>query len=62
MPLSQLDERHGELPRDVPVLVICEAGGRSARAVEALTAAGIDAVDVVGGTSAWRAAGNPVDA
>lgn len=62
IPLSQLDERRNELPTDVPALVICEAGGRSARATEALTAAGINAVDVAGGTSAWRAAGNPVDA
>ena len=39
--------------------VICQSGGRSLRAVEALTARGIDAVNVEGGTSAWLLAGLP---
>lgn len=60
VPLSQLGDRLGELPADGPVHVICELGGRSARATEALAAIGIDAIDVAGGTAAWRAAGHPV--
>lgn len=39
--------------------VICQSGARSLRAVEALTARGIDAVNVEGGTSAWLLAGLP---
>ncbi len=62
IPMSQLAERFGEIPADVPVHVICQSGGRSARATEALAAAGINAIDVAGGTSAWRSAGHPVDA
>jgi rhodanese-related sulfurtransferase len=43
------------------VYVICQSGGRSARAVQALTARGIDAVNVAGGTSAWLQAGLPAE-
>jgi len=41
--------------------VICQAGGRSLRAVEALDAAGYDVVNVEGGMSAWTAQGRPVE-
>jgi rhodanese-related sulfurtransferase len=60
IPLNELPERQGELPADRPLLVICGSGPRSARAVEALRAAGYDATNVVGGTRAWVEAG-PVD-
>lgn len=62
LPLSQLGDRVGEVPTDGPVYVICELGGRSARATGTLTAAGVDAIDIAGGTAAWRQAGHPVDA
>lgn len=61
LPLSQLEDRLGDVPVGAPVHVICQSGGRSARATAVLTARGVDAVDVEGGTSAWIAAGNPVD-
>ncbi|WP_368499846.1 rhodanese-like domain-containing protein [Herbiconiux sp. A18JL235] len=61
IPVSQLGERFGEIPTDTTVHVICQSGGRSARATEALAAAGVDAVDVAGGTSAWRSGGHPVE-
>ena len=61
LPLSQLEDRLGDVPVGAPVHVICQSGGRSARATAVLTARGVDAVDVAGGTSAWIAAGNPVD-
>jgi rhodanese-related sulfurtransferase len=54
LPMSQLDARADEVPTDAPVHVICQSGGRSARATEALAARGVDAVDVEGGTSARR--------
>jgi len=48
------------LPEGRPVYCICRSGNRSARVVDVLTAAGIDARNVVGGMHAWVAAGLPV--
>lgn len=42
------------------VVVVCRSGRRSREAVALLTARGLDTVDVVGGMTAWRAAGLPV--
>jgi rhodanese-related sulfurtransferase len=44
-----------------PLYVICRSGGRSARAADALAAAGFHAVNVLGGTSGWQAADHPVE-
>lgn len=41
--------------------VICQSGARSLRGVQMLTARGIDAVNVEGGTSAWMLAGLPAE-
>lgn len=60
IPLNELAARQQELPDDRPLLVICGSGPRSARAVEALRAAGYDATNVVGGTKAWVEAGFPI--
>jgi rhodanese-related sulfurtransferase len=61
IPLNELAARQDELPTDRPLLVVCANGPRSARAVEALRAAGYDATNVVGGTSAWIDADFPVE-
>lgn len=61
VPLDQVPERVGEFPTDGEVYVICKSGGRSAKAVEFLRAAGVDAVNVAGGTMAWIESGKPVD-
>lgn len=60
VPLDQLPERVGEVPRDAPLYVICQAGARSARAVAFLAEQGIEATNVAGGTGAWIAAGREV--
>lgn len=60
IPLGELVARVEELDRDETIYVICESGGRSAQAVEWLNTQGFDAVNVEGGTSAWRNAGLPV--
>jgi len=57
-PLGRLDP--AKLPKVASVLVICRSGNRSARATQALIAAGIDAYNVSGGMDAWVAAGLPV--
>lgn len=60
IPLADLERRVGDLPTDRPVLVMCQAGGRSAVAVERLRALGMDNItDVQGGFNAWRQAGLP---
>ena len=61
IPLNELPARQDEIPNDRPLLVICANGPRSARAVEALRAAGYDATNVVGGTNAWIDADFPVE-
>ena len=61
VPLGQVAERIDEVRSDGTVYVICKSGGRSAKAVELLRAQGIDAVNVAGGSLAWREAGNPVE-
>ena len=61
VPLGEVAERIDEVPSDGTVYVICKSGGRSAKAVELLRARGIDAVNVAGGSLAWREAGHPVE-
>lgn len=60
IPMGQIPTRAAELPRGVPVYVICASGGRSLTATEYLARAGVDAWSVAGGTSAWQHAGHPV--
>jgi rhodanese-related sulfurtransferase len=60
IPLGTVPDRVADLPADAPVLVICQVGGRSARAVQFLRAQGLDATNVAGGTKAWIDSGRPV--
>lgn len=60
LPMSTIVDHLDELPAE-PFDVICQAGGRSARVVEALTARGHDATNVEGGTGEWINAGYPVE-
>jgi rhodanese-related sulfurtransferase len=60
MPAGQLPAYVGDLPRDVPVYVVCASGNRSLSAAGFLSAAGIDAWSVAGGTGDWLRAGRPV--
>jgi rhodanese-related sulfurtransferase len=60
IPLRELGARSAEIPQDQPVYVICRSGGRSARAAQALAAAGWEAVNVAGGMQDWAAAGRPM--
>jgi rhodanese-related sulfurtransferase len=62
VPLGELSARAGEVPRDQVVYVICRSGARSARAAQALTAAGWEAINVAGGMQDWAAAGRPMTA
>jgi rhodanese-related sulfurtransferase len=61
VPLSVLPARLPELPKDRPVYVVCQAGGRSAQAAALMRSVGVDATDVTGGTGAWITSGRPVE-
>ena len=61
MPISEFVARHEELPKDRPILVICESGSRSMSATMFLLQRGWpDVRNVEGGTQAWAMAGLPV--
>ena len=56
IPLGQLDQRHGELNTEKPVVAVCRAGGRSAQATNMLRKAGFSRVaNLPGGMLRWRA-------
>ena len=60
MPLSRFDP--AGLPTEQPVVLICHAGARSAKALAAAQAAGrTDVVHYPGGFSGWRSLGGPVE-
>jgi rhodanese-related sulfurtransferase len=62
VPLSQLQLRIADVPRDKRVLVICESGSRSLAAADFLLRSGFaGAVSVRGGTSAWARANGPLE-
>lgn len=60
IPLGVLPVRLDELPRDRPVYVVCQSGGRSSQAAQVLDKAGHDARSVAGGTKGWIEGGKPV--
>jgi rhodanese-related sulfurtransferase len=63
VPQADLATRLAEVPRDRPVLVVCQAGARSRRAAQFLAERGYDRVrSVAGGTAAWQAAGHALEA
>ena len=60
IPMSEIGGRLEELPAEA-FDVICQAGGRSARVVQALEQRGYDATNVDGGTGEWIASGKAVE-
>jgi rhodanese-related sulfurtransferase len=60
LPMGEISSRLHELPRDVPIYVICASGNRSLAMTSFLLRAGHDAYSVTGGTGAWAQAGHPV--
>lgn len=57
IPFEQLAERQADIPTGDVVYVVCQSGGRSARATDYLVGTGVAAVNVDGGTTAWMDAG-----
>jgi rhodanese-related sulfurtransferase len=60
-PLSAFAEKFEAIPKEQTVYVICQSGGRSARACDYLEGQGYEAVNVEGGTGDWIASGLPVE-
>lgn len=63
LPLDALASRTTELEayRDQSLYLVCRSGARSGRAAAQLAALGHQAVNVIGGTQAWIAAGHPTE-
>lgn len=53
IPLAELPGRLEELPKNLPLVVMCHHGMRSAHAVHHLREAGYDALNLSGGIDAW---------
>jgi rhodanese-related sulfurtransferase len=61
VPMSTFTERMNDLPKDRPILVICQSGNRSAAVTGHLLRNGwTDVANVTGGTGEWEKAGLPV--
>ncbi|GIW25270.1 rhodanese-like domain-containing protein [Meiothermus sp.] len=60
MPLAELAKRWESLPKDKPIICLCESGNRSQQAAEFLAQKGFEVYNLAGGISAWQAAGLPV--
>lgn len=61
VPISTFVDRHAELPRDRPLLLICHAGSRSQSATMYLLQNGWpDVRNISGGMIAWRQSGLPI--
>lgn len=55
IPLPELEQSLGQIPKDTPITIHCKAGVRSARACFILMEHGYtDVTNVIGGTDAWR--------
>ncbi|MDR2995940.1 rhodanese-like domain-containing protein [Bacillus cereus] len=54
IPLRLLEFRMHELDKNKEYVIVCRAGGRSARAVQFLDGYGFRAINMVGGMLAWE--------
>jgi rhodanese-related sulfurtransferase len=62
LPMSEIEQRWQEIPTDRgTVYFVCATGARSGRVAEALRKAGVDAVNVAGGTKAWAEERRPLE-
>ncbi|MBX3084493.1 MAG: rhodanese-like domain-containing protein [Anaerolineae bacterium] len=57
--VQTLPDRLSEVPRDIPVVIYCHSGNRSAQAARILSDAGYTNIYDLGGINAWTAAGLP---
>ena len=63
LPQAELATRLNEVPRDRPILLVCQGGYRARRAAQFLMQRGFTNVaNIAGGTAAWKAASKPLAA
>lgn len=62
IPLGQLRDRLGEVPKDRTILAICRHGNRSEAATRGLRTLGYTVENLEGGVTAWSRAGLPLEA
>jgi rhodanese-related sulfurtransferase len=60
IPMTQIQDRVGEVPGDRTVYVVCRMGGRSLQVAAWLNHLGRDAVNVGGGMRSWEFARRPM--
>ncbi len=60
VPLGELTQRLGELPRDREIICVCRSGNRSGTATRQLVAAGYTAVNLSGGMIGWAQKNLPI--
>ena len=60
IPIDTLEEDLSIIPADIPLVVYCRSGGRSARAASILVSNGFKEDYDLGGISDWISAGFPV--
>jgi rhodanese-related sulfurtransferase len=62
LPMSEIQGRLGEIPKDKEVIVTCRSGNRSGQVTQFLSQNGFDNVhNMQGGIIAWEEAGFPVE-
>jgi rhodanese-related sulfurtransferase len=62
IPLDELQNRLGDLPRDRDIVVVCLSGKRSKDGMTILQQAGFSRAScMTGGLTAWKAAGYPLE-
>jgi rhodanese-related sulfurtransferase len=60
IPLSEFEERYNEIPKDIPVVMVCKSGGRSLRATGFLVKQGYEnVVNMQQGIIRWVQKGFP---
>ncbi|MDW8298436.1 MAG: rhodanese-like domain-containing protein [Anaerolineae bacterium] len=60
IPVDELSQRLAEVPKDIPVVLYCRSGNRSAYAARILRSAGYEMVYDLGGLIKWQAQGYPI--
>lgn len=60
LPLSEINNKWQQLPKDKELIIQCRTGNRSARAASFLAKQGLNVKNLSGGLLAWQAAQLPI--